>query len=253
MSSEGDHRGGFGFREDVTEAILVRDLSVSAAWCGNESDADPGDGDQVGDALRAGTDAICGNERTPACGRASGAPERRGTNIQENLGNNPDVVRRNERGAGICGFSIWMQDKSGIYEFPGLREYSAYLAVCVCYVDLDSEKKHVEDTNGSSQSRAGADKIETSHALRGFYELADILIVLDEVLCLEVSNLPRQLKFNPEIMDIHPIIGHLTDSLWFRSMDLTIASSTSKARGPSNERKNVAAAEKQLESMGYHL
>ena len=36
-------------------------------------------------------------------------------------------------------------------------------------------------------------------------------------------------------------------------MDLTITSSTSKARGPSNERKNVAVAEKQLESMGYRL
>ena len=36
---------------------------------------------------------------------------------------------------------------------------------------------------------------DVSHALRGFYELADILIVLDEVLCLEVSNLARQLKF----------------------------------------------------------
>ena len=36
-------------------------------------------------------------------------------------------------------------------------------------------------------------------------------------------------------------------------MDLTITSSTSNARGPSNERKNVAAAEKQLESMGYRL
>ena len=66
-----------------------------------------------------------------------------------------------------------------------------------------------------------------------------------------MSNLARQLKFNPEIRDNHPIIGHLTASLWFRSMNLTITSSTSKARGPSNERKNVAAAEKQLECMGY--
>ena len=65
------------------------------------------------------------------------------------------------------------------------------------------------------------------HALRGFYELADILIVLDEVLCLEVSNLARQLKFNPEIRDDHPVIGHLTASLWFPSKDLTITSSTS--------------------------
>ena len=36
-------------------------------------------------------------------------------------------------------------------------------------------------------------------------------------------------------------------------MDLTITSSNSEARGPSNERKNVAAAEKQLESTGYRF
>ena len=94
---------------------------------------------------------------------------------------------------------------------------------------------------------------DVSHALRGFYELADILIVLDEILCLGVSNLARQLEFNPEIGDDHPVITHLTASLWFRSMDLTITSFISRARGPSKERKIVAAAEKQLESMGYRL
>ena len=103
------------------------------------------------------------------------------------------------------------------------------------------------------KSELAAAWTDVSHALRGFYELADILIVLDEVLCLEVSNLARQLKFNPEIRDDHPVISHLTASLWFRSMDLTITSATSKARGPSNEKKNVAAAEKQLESTGYRL
>ena len=36
-------------------------------------------------------------------------------------------------------------------------------------------------------------------------------------------------------------------------MELTITSSTSKSRGPSNERKSVAASEKQLESMVYRL
>ena len=36
-------------------------------------------------------------------------------------------------------------------------------------------------------------------------------------------------------------------------MELNITSSTSKSRGPSNERKNVAATEKQLESMVYRL
>ena len=81
----------------------------------------------------------------------------------------------------------------------------------------------------------------------------DILIVLDDVLCLETWNLARQSKFNPEVGDDHPVITHLTASLWFRSMDLTITSSTSSARGPNNERKTVAAAEKQLESMGYGL
>ena len=94
------------------------------------------------------------------------------------------------------------------------------------------------------KSELAAAWTDVSHALRWFYELVDILIVLDEVLCLEVSNLARQLKFNPETRDNHPVIGQLTASLWFRSRDLTITSSTSKARGPSNERKNVAAAEK---------
>ena len=92
-----------------------------------------------------------------------------------------------------------------------------------------------------------------SHALRGFYELADILIVLDEVLLLEISNLARQLKFSPTIGDDHPIISHLTASLWFRGMDVTITSSTSKSKGPINKRKNVAATEKQLDSMVYRL
>ena len=92
---------------------------------------------------------------------------------------------------------------------------------------------------------------DASHAPRGFYGLADILIVVDEVFCLEVSNLARQLKFNPEVGDDHPVITHLTASLWFWSMELTIKSSTRKTMGPNNERKNVAAAEKQMESMVY--
>ena len=96
------------------------------------------------------------------------------------------------------------------------------------------------------KSEVAAAWADVSHALRGLYELADILIVLDEVLCLEVSNLARQLNFNPEVGDDHPVIAHLTASLWFRSMDLVITSSTKKARGPNNERKNVAAAEKQV-------
>ena len=70
---------------------------------------------------------------------------------------------------------------------------------------------------------------------------------------LEISNFARQLKFSPVIGDDHPVINHLTASLWFRSMEVTITSSNSRSRGPSNERKNVAAMEKQLESMAYRL
>ena len=49
------------------------------------------------------------------------------------------------------------------------------------------------------RSEAAAAWADISHALRGFYELADILIVLDEILFLDTSNLARQLKFKPEI------------------------------------------------------
>ena len=103
------------------------------------------------------------------------------------------------------------------------------------------------------KSELAAAWADVSQALRGFYELADILIVLDEVLLLEISNFARKLKLSPKIGDDHPIISHLTASLWFRSMDLTITSSTSKSRGPSNERKYVTATEKQLEAMVYRL
>ena len=94
------------------------------------------------------------------------------------------------------------------------------------------------------KSELAAAWADVSHALRGFYELADLL---------EISNLARQLKFTLIKGKDHPIISHLTASLWFRGMDLAITSSTSKSRGPSNERKNVAATEKQLESMVYWL
>ena len=57
------------------------------------------------------------------------------------------------------------------------------------------------------KSELAAAWADVSHALRGFYELADILIILDEVLLLEISNLARQLKLSPVIGDDHPIIG----------------------------------------------
>ena len=77
------------------------------------------------------------------------------------------------------------------------------------------------------KSELAAAWADISHALRGFYGLADILIVLDEVLLLEISNFARQLKFSPVIGDDHPAISQLTASLWFRSMDVKITNSTS--------------------------
>ena len=119
---------------------------------------------------------------------------------------------------------------------------------------MAAPNRELEPTNlRLRRSELAAAWADVSHALRGFYELADILIVLDEVFLLEISNFARQLKLSPIIGDDHPVVTHLTASLWFRSMELTITSSTSKSRGPSNERKKVAAAEKQLESMVYRL
>ena len=103
------------------------------------------------------------------------------------------------------------------------------------------------------KSELAAAWADISHALRGFYGLADILIVLDEVLLLEISNFARQLKFSPVIGDNHPAINQLTASLWFRSTEVKITNSIGNCRGPSNERKNVADTEKQLESMKYRL
>ena len=119
---------------------------------------------------------------------------------------------------------------------------------------MSAPNRELEPTNlRLRKSELAAAWADVSHALRGFYELADILIVLDEVLLLEISNFARQLKFSPVIGDEHLVISQLMASLWFRSMDVTITSSTSRSRVPSNERKNVAATEKQLESMVYRL
>ena len=95
-----------------------------------------------------------------------------------------------------CQFAIWTQDESGVHGVPGICEHAPCSAVCVCYFDPNSRRERMADPDGSSQSRAGTHELETSkselaaawadvsHALRGFYELADILIVLDEILLL---------------------------------------------------------------------
>ena len=119
--------------------------------------------------------------------------------------------------------------------------------------------------DGSSQSGVGTDELETSQVRTGggvggcVPRVEWLLRVGRYPHCIGRGPLAgdikfaRQLKLSPAIGDDHPRVTHLTASLWFRSMELTITSSTSRSRGPSNERKNVAATEKQLESMVYRL
>ena len=76
---------------------------------------------------------------------------------------------------------------------------------------MAAPNRELEPTNlRFRKSELAAAWADVSRALRGFYELADILIALDEVLLLEISNLARQLKFITTIGDDHPIISHLT-------------------------------------------
>ena len=108
------------------------------------------------------------------------------------------------------------------------------------------ESEILEICNGSKMGRY----IEIP---MGFHVFADILLVIDEVLYLEVSNLGRQVKFKPEINDKNCEIHHLTKSMWFRNMELTIVRSTSSSARPVHDRKNQVDAAKLLESMVYRL
>ena len=60
---------------------------------------------------------------------------------------------------------------------------------------MAAPNRELEPTNlRLLKSELAAAWADVSLALRGFYELADILNMLDEVLCHQVSNLARQLK-----------------------------------------------------------
>ena len=66
------------------------------------------------------------------------------------------------------------------------------------HILMAAPNRDLEPTNlRLRRSELAAAWADVSHALRGFYKLADILIVLDEVLLLEISNFARQLKLSP--------------------------------------------------------
>ena len=78
---------------------------------------------------------------------------------------------------------------------------------------------------------------DISHVLKGFYKFADILIVLDEILFLNVSNLAKQLKLKPETDDDHCAVKDLTTNIWLRNIELTIVNSTNESARPVQERR----------------
>ena len=108
------------------------------------------------------------------------------------------------------------------------------------------ESEILEICNGSKMGRYFESPM-------GFHVFANILLVIDEVLYLEVSNLGRQVIFKPESNDENREIHHLTMSMWFRNMELTIVRSTSSSARPVHDRKNQVEAAKLLESMVYRL
>ena len=56
---------------------------------------------------------------------------------------------------------------------------------------------------------------------KGFYEFVDILIKLDKVLCLEISNFAQQLNLKLNNGDDHQVAGNLSRNTWFKNMELT--------------------------------
>ena len=59
-----------------------------------------------------------------------------------------------------------------------------------------------------------------SNAMRGFKYHSLLMLVLDEVLGLELSNFSRQLKLKPGIDGDHRVIVAMSNDLWFRGMEI---------------------------------
>ena len=84
---------------------------------------------------------------------------------------------------------------------------------------------------------------DISNAMRGFKDHALhmlVMLVLDEVLGLELSNFSRQLKLKPGIDDDHRVVIAITNDLWFRAMEVT---------GEKARRKNSQETRAHLEAM----
>ena len=74
-------------------------------------------------------------------------------------------------------------------------------------------------------------------------------MVINEVLSLEILNLASQLKLRADIHDEYQSVNALSAILWFRKMEVTIATSTSGKKRPINDRLNAVNAGRHLETM----
>ena len=81
---------------------------------------------------------------------------------------------------------------------------------------------------------------DISNAMRGFKDHALLMLLLDEVLGLELSNFSRQLKLKPGIDDDHRVVIAMSNDLWFRAMEST---------GENKRSKNSQETRVQLEAM----
>ena len=61
---------------------------------------------------------------------------------------------------------------------------------------------------------------DISNAMRGFKDHSLHMLVLDEILGLELSNIGRQLKLKPTVGDDHRVIVAMSNDLWFRGMEV---------------------------------
>ena len=88
---------------------------------------------------------------------------------------------------------------------------------------------------------------------------AGLKTLLVEYLLMQNRHLTGE-EWNPKTRDVWkeanggtPLLTDLCLAMKSDPLGVTITKFTSKARGSSNERRNVAAAEKQLEAMAYSL
>ena len=147
---------------------------------------------EIRDTIRYGAVNVCRKERPPAPSRTTRALEDWNAHTKEGLGGDTDVVRLNERNKRVGSGQIGIEDECSVHFNTRLREHATCSSFCVILVliaEASGERMLMAAPNPELKPKifkilksevAGAWAV-VSHVLRGFYELADILVLLDEV------------------------------------------------------------------------